>query len=149
MQIFDPIPAVIVHKLTLWVPSLDYQYSTMQQASWRIEFEEYYGSPTYWGETNNDGVLKEEMLTPDVLAWVEQGHNSVAEGVKGREIGAFRTVARQTGHRQIVSLRLPAMFQRNDMINLMAIDRNVLVDRAVLAPLSCPFKHKIPQRRRD
>jgi hypothetical protein len=57
--------------LTLWILSLGYQYPTMQQASWSIELEEYYGSPTNWGETNNDGVLKDEMLTPDVLAWVE------------------------------------------------------------------------------
>ena len=57
------------------------------------------------------------MLPPGVLAWVEQGHKSVAQGVKGRKIRAFRTVALQTGHRHIVSLRLPAMFQRNDMIN--------------------------------
>jgi hypothetical protein len=114
--------------LTLWILSLGYQYPTMQQASWSIELEEYYSSSTAWGETNNDGVLTDEMLTPDVLARVEQGHKSVTAGVKGREIGAFRTVARQTGHRQIVSLRLPAMLQRNDMINLMAIDRNVLVN---------------------
>jgi len=138
-----------MHMLTLWILSLGYQYPTRQQASWCIELEEYYGSPTSWGETNNDGILKEEMLTPGVLTWVEQGHKSVAEEVKGRQIGAFRTVARQTGHRQIVSLRLPAMFQRNDMINLMAIDRNVLVDQAVLTPLSRSLKHKVPQRRRD
>jgi hypothetical protein len=121
----------------------------MQQASWSIELEEYYGSPTNWGEPNNNGVLKDEMLTPDVLAWVEQGHKSVTEGVKGREIGAFRTVARQTGHCQIVSLRLPTMFQSNNMINLMAIDRNFLVDQAVLTPLSRSLKHEVPQRRRD
>ena len=89
------------------------------------------------------------MRTPGVLAWVEQGYKSIAEGVKGRQIRAFRTVAWQTGHRQIVSLRLPTVFQRNDMINLMAIDRNVLVDQAVLTPLSRSLKHKVPQRRRD
>src|SRR5690349_8972576 len=103
VYIFDPIPTVIVHTLILWVLSLDYQCPTMQQASWSIELEEYYGSPTNWSETNNDGVLKDEMLTPDVLAWVEQEHKSVTERVKGREIGAFRTVARQTSYRQIVS----------------------------------------------
>src|SRR5215510_8835948 len=135
--------------LTLWILSLGYQYPTMQQASWSIELEEYYGSLTNWSETNNDGVLKDAMLTPDVLAWAEQAHKSVTEEVKGREIGAFRTFARQTGHCQIVSLRLPNMFQRNDMINLMAIDRSVLVDQAVLTSLSCPFKHEIPQRRKD
>jgi hypothetical protein len=84
-----------------------------------------------------------------VLAWVEQGHKSVAEGVKGRQIGAFRTVAWQTGHRQIVSLRLPAMFQRNDMINLMAIDRNILMDQAVLASLSRSREHEVTQRSGD
>ena len=89
------------------------------------------------------------MLTPGVPAGVEQGHNSVAERVKGREIGAFRTVARQTGHRQIVSLRLPAMFQRNDMINFMPIDRHVLVDQTVLTPLSRPLKYEVSQRQRN
>src|SRR5262245_56236663 len=75
--------------LTLRKLSLDYQYPTMQQASWSIELEEYYGSPTNWGETNDDGVLKEEMLTPGVLTWVEQGHKSVTEGVKGRQMEPF------------------------------------------------------------
>ena len=89
------------------------------------------------------------MLTPGVPAWVEQGHKSVTEGIKGREIGAFRTVVRQTGHRQIVSLRLPAMFQRNDMINFMAIDRHVLVDQTVLTPLSRPLKYEVSQRQRN
>ena len=84
--------------LTLWILSLGYQYPTMQQASWNIELEEYYGSAANWGKPNNDGVLKDEMLAPDVLARVEQGHKSVTDGVKGREIRAFRTVARQTGH---------------------------------------------------
>ena len=56
---------------------------------------------------------------------------------------------RQTGRRQIVSPRLPTMFQRNDMINLMAIDRNVLRDQAVFAPLSRSLKHEVPQRSRD
>jgi hypothetical protein len=135
--------------LTLWILSLDYQCLTIEQASWSIELEEYHSSPTNKGETNNDSVFKDEMLTPAHLAWVEQGHKSVTEGVKGGEIGAFRTVARQTGHCQIVSLRWPTMFQSNNMINLMAIDRNVLVDQAVLTPLSRSLKHEVPQRRRD
>jgi hypothetical protein len=132
-----------MHQPTLCVSSLGYQHPTMQQASWSIELEEHHGSPTNWGESNNAGVLKNKMRTPGVLAWVEQGHKSVAEGVKGRQIRAFRTVAWQTGHRQIVSLRLPAMFQRNDMINFMTIDGNVLVHKAVLAPLSRPLKHEV------
>jgi hypothetical protein len=55
---------------------------------------------------------------------------------------------RQTGDRQIVSLCLPAMFQRNDMINLMAVNGHVLVDKAVLAPLSRSLKHEVSQHRR-
>ena len=114
-----------------------------------MELEKHHGRPTNWGETNNHVLLEDKMLTPSVLAWMEQGYKSVTEGVKGCEIGAFRTVARQTGHRQIVSLRQPAMFQRNDMVNLMTIDGNVMVDKAVLAPLLRPPKHEVSQRRRD
>src|SRR5262245_53299583 len=98
--------------LTLWILSLGYQYPTMQKARWSIELEEYYGSPTNWGETNDDGILKEEMLSPGVLTWVDRGTIVLLREGKGRQIGAFRTVTRQTGRRQIVSLRLPAMFQR-------------------------------------
>ena len=87
----------------------------MQQTRWSIELEEYHGSPTNGGETNNEGIREDKMLMPDVLTWVEQGHKSVTEGVKARQIGAFRTVARHTGRRQIISLRLPAMFQRNNV----------------------------------
>lgn len=71
----------------------------MQQTRWSIELEEYHGSPTNGGETNNEGIFEDKMLMPDVLTWVEQGHKSVTEGVKARQIGAFRTVARQTGRR--------------------------------------------------
>jgi hypothetical protein len=121
----------------------------MQQASWSIELEKHYSSPTYWGETNNEGILKDKMLIPGVLAWVEQGHKSATKRIKSREIRAFCTVARQTGRCQIVSLRLPTMLQRNDMINFMAIDRNVLRDQAVLTSLARSLKHEAPQRRRD
>jgi hypothetical protein len=64
----------------------------MQQTRWSIELEEYHGSPTNGGETNNEGIFEDKMLMPDVLTWVEQGHKSVTEGVKARQIGAFRTV---------------------------------------------------------
>jgi hypothetical protein len=40
VPIFDPTPTAIVHRFTLWVLSLGYQYPTMQQASWSIELEE-------------------------------------------------------------------------------------------------------------
>jgi hypothetical protein len=121
----------------------------MRQASWGIELEEDHSGSTDWSETDNGGIIEDKMLTPGVLAWVEQGYNGVPEGVEGREIGAFITIARQTGHRQIVSLCLPAMFQRNDMVNLMAIDGNVLVNEAVLAPSSRPLKHQLPKRGKD
>jgi hypothetical protein len=121
----------------------------MQQAIWSIELEEHHGSPTNGGETNNEGILVDKMLLPGVLSWVKQEHKSATERIKSCEIRAFCTVARQTGRCQIVSLRLPTMFQRNDMINFMAIDRNVLGDQAVLTPLSRSIKHEVPQRRRD
>jgi hypothetical protein len=49
----------------------------------------------------------------------------------------------------MVSLRLSAMFQRNDMINLMAIDRSILMDQAVLAPPSRSLEHEVSQRSRN
>ena len=130
--VLAPISTVIGHKPTLWIPSLGYQRPTMQQASRSIELEEHHGSSTNGGETNNEGILEDKMLIPGVLAWVEQGTRALLRGVK-----------------VVRSEPLPTMFQRNDMINLRAIERHVLEEQAVCAPLSRSLKHEVPQRRKD
>ena len=61
---------------------------------WGIEFEEHHSSSTNWGETNNNGVLEAKMLTPGVLAWVEQGHNSLQTHVWSNACAAMRKEGR-------------------------------------------------------
>jgi hypothetical protein len=72
------------------------------------------------------------MFGPSVLAWMKERDHYIAERVEACEVRALATVACQAGEGKIIGLSLAAVLARDDMVNLVRVDGNVLVDKAVL-----------------
>ena len=75
------------------------------------------------------------------MPWVKELNDSSIERVTACQVGAFVTIAVQTGKSQIVRVRAPTVLARNDVINVerewIGIDRQMTVLASMVRSLAC------------
>lgn len=82
-------------------------------------------------------VLTHEMIAPAIDAGIEKWGYLSRERINGRNIAALVSIAWEARESQILGARFTAMLLCEDMVNLVANDRVVVVYSAVLTTPFC------------
>lgn len=86
-----------------------------------IEFQQPHRYPAGGCQWNNDRISQLEVIAPTIPPGMEKHADLVGLPVNRCKVAAFVLVADDAAQSQIRFDRLPTMFDRDDMINLMGL----------------------------
>ncbi len=97
--------------------------------------------------TQKQRALPLEMLSPRVLSRMEEPNQYFGVGVDACDVWAFVGIASVAAQAEIVGVRFPTVLQSDDVIDWEREEGIVvLMDAAVLAPITCPLADEAPHR---
>jgi hypothetical protein len=97
------------------------------------------------GQPDNLSAPQFEVFIPLLGSRIEKPHNLPDSRIDRGKIGSLVVVAFRTCISQVFANGLPAVFDSNDVIDLMGVRSVVLVNKAILATLSCPLNYQTTQ----
>ena len=83
-----------------------------------IELEQTDGGPTMRGESGNVSGHESEVPVPRLCTRVEERYDQARRGIDGGNVTAFVAIAESTRQRQIFAIGLAAVFECDDVIDL-------------------------------
>ena len=101
-----------------------------------VHVEQANRSPASWGQPHNLAALKIKVISPGILARIEEQHNLLRIGIDTAQIWSLVRVAPITGQSKLreIGFRVQVLFC-DDMLNVKSeIGRRNLGNQAVLAP---------------
>jgi hypothetical protein len=98
-----------------------------------VDAEHFDGSPPHCGLAYENGTPPEEMLVPDVRAWIEKRHEFSGLQIIAGHVAPFGPVAVSASEARVLHCGEAAVFARADVIQLVRKYRRFLWELAVLA----------------
>lgn len=95
------------------------------------------------GATHDDRSGPLEVFTPCLFARIEQGRDSVRNGIDAAEIRTFTQIASQAGKGKVVRPIVGPMLNGNDVIDGKPLLMSRLRQSAVFAPLARATAHEL------
>lgn len=99
-----------------------------------------------WGD---DRPFQNEMRGPRVGSGIEETDEFPAWLDDRTDVAPFVAVAKGTSIRQVFGFCCSAMFQADNVIDLTADERGILMNQAIFAQIAGAFGNKHPQGCRD
>jgi hypothetical protein len=116
----------------------------MRDASRIIESQKESGSATDRGNRQNPGLLKLEVLTPNLQPRIEQEESCSRHRINRCEIGAFQPIAIKTSQSKVFHLWQPSMLRRDDVVGFVRDQAIILMHKTVLATTLGSAPHRGP-----
>ena len=125
------------------------QSLALYQAGRIVQPEQICSSPASGRLPGDSGAFQRKMLAPGLSAGIEDGNNRAIRRVNGCKVRTFVAVAIEAGQREIAFDSLAAVFERNEMIEVMGERRIVLMNQTVFTPPVGSLDHELAERRWD
>jgi hypothetical protein len=123
-----------------------HQELTLHNAPGGIQLEQGNRGTTYGSQPDDPGPFKSKVLLPRLRARIEERNDRAVNRINCRQVGAFTPIAFQASEREVVASRVAAMFEGDNVINMMGKGDILLMKQAILAPLPCALHDAPPQR---
>jgi hypothetical protein len=109
-----------------------------------IQLQEMFGDSPHSGQGNDPGPLQPEVLSPFVIAWVEQLNNFAGFKIDRRKITSLQAIANKTRKREIVLVGQSPVFPGKDVIYLVRQEGVFFMKQAVFAAMVGALAHYVP-----
>lgn len=86
-----------------------------------------------------------EVFLPALCARIEEWCNVASQGINRSDVRAFSVVAESASQGQILTDCRPAMFERDDMVNLMSLRPVILMQETVFTSFARAFNDQSAQ----
>jgi len=112
-----------------------------------VNAEQGYGSIADPATRFEERSVKGEMLVQDINSWIKQPHQ-FAINHRG-EIATFSAIAWRASVAEVVLCRWPTVLLCDDVINLEAPNRIILMNQGILTKSLCPITNQGSERVRN
>lgn len=110
-----------------------------------VDAENYDGRSSLRCESTHPGTFPEEMLLPHIPPGIEQLTNQASYRIDARQIRTLESIAEKARECEVAGDRQPAMFLRENVLDLKPWAIKALGHSAILTARSRPLPHQISQ----
>lgn len=121
-----------------------YQRLTLRDAHVIVEAKDEDSRPTFRRYTDDLAVFQAEVRFPRVPARMVEAHQFTRILIERRQVRTLVAVADDAAQREVVLGVAAAMLSRDDVVDLVRMQRLVLRQPAVLASPPCPRTYADP-----
>ena len=125
------------------------QRAVQFQSLVRIHLKEPGRCPARGSESDNSVTCQDEMLLPNVCAWIEEGDNFRGVGINTSQVGPLEKIAALTSPSQVCRVVWAEVLLGNDVVEMKwPQGQMIFVEMTILTPRICALAHKLAVARR-